>query len=96
MEKPIRRIGVIVNMVRNKKYEITNSEIMQFTELPVIGVIPDDERILKGTNKRTLITITDKNSKASKAFFDIAAKITGMEYKRGFFSRLKGAFKRGS
>lgn len=78
-------LGIIVNRVKNKSYEIKNNEIIQFTESPIIGAIAESEKILESTNKKILITLSDKNSPSSKAFFEIAAKIAGVEYKRPGF-----------
>jgi septum site-determining protein MinD len=82
-------IGIVVNRVRNKKYEIKTDEIRQFTELPVIGIIPEDEKILEGNNKQSLVTILNKNSPSSRAFYEIAAKLVGVEYKRSRFERIR-------
>jgi MinD-like ATPase involved in chromosome partitioning or flagellar assembly len=87
-------IGLIVNRVRKKRYEIKRDEIRWFTELPIIGIIPEDENVLASSNKKTLVTISKKNSRASKAFFKIAAKLVGAEYKSSFFGRLRGIFKK--
>ena len=89
--KPIP-IGIIVNRVRNKRYEIKNEEIRQFTELPVIGVIPEDENILSGFNRRTLVTLYKKRSSSKKEFFKIAAKLVGIKYEHSFFDEIKRIF----
>jgi septum site-determining protein MinD len=82
-------IGIIVNRFRNKHYEIKPDEIKNFTNLPIIGLVPEDEKILEATNKKTLVTISKKNSSSSIAFFDIAAKLVGSEYKKpNFFRRI--------
>jgi len=78
-------IGIVVNRVRNRGYEIKNNEITQFTGLPVIGVVPEDEKILECTNKKTLVTVSKQKSSSSKAFFKIAAKIAGVENKEHSF-----------
>jgi septum formation inhibitor-activating ATPase MinD len=80
-------IGVIVNRVKGKRYEISLDEISQFTELPIVGVIPEDERILEGANKKTLVTASKRNSKSKRAFFEIAARIAGTTYIK--FSAIK-------
>jgi len=88
-------LGIIINRVRKKPYEIKLDEIRQFTELPVIGIIPEDEKIIESSNKKTLITVSKKNSSTSKAFFEIAAKLAGVEYRKpGFFSRIRRALGR--
>ncbi|MEM5872565.1 MAG: cell division ATPase MinD [Candidatus Aenigmatarchaeota archaeon] len=88
-------IGIILNRVRNKPYEIKLEEVKQFTDLPVLGVIPEDEKILESMNKKTLVTISHQNRSSSIAFFEIAAKLAGLEYKRpNFFKRLIGKLKK--
>ena len=91
--KPIP-IGLIVNRVKNKKYEIKADEIKRFTELPIIGIVPEDENVLADFNRKTLVTFSKKNSSASKAFFKIAGRLVGEKYNHGFFDRLKGVFRK--
>jgi septum site-determining protein MinD len=81
-EKPTP-IGIVMNMVRNKPYEIKTEEVKQFTSLPVIGVVPEDEKILECANKKTLSIISKPKCSSSRAFFEIAAKISGFEYNNG-------------
>jgi septum site-determining protein MinD len=85
-------IGIIVNRVKDRDYEIKNNEIIQFTELPVIGVIPEDEEILSGFNKRSLVTLSKKGSSSKKEFFKIAAKLVGIKYEYSFFDKIKSFF----
>jgi septum site-determining protein MinD len=74
-------IGIILNRVRNKKYELNTEEVTQFTEFPVIGKIPEDENVLKSLNKKELVMLSKQNSAASQALMDIAAKLIGIDYK---------------
>jgi septum site-determining protein MinD len=88
-------IGIVLNRVRKKHYEIKIDEIKQFTDLPIVGVIPEDERIIESANKKTLVTISRQNSSSSIAFFEIAAKLADAEYKRpNFFSRFLGKIRK--
>jgi septum site-determining protein MinD len=89
--KPIP-IGIILNRVRNKGYEIKTDDIKRFTDLPVIGIVPEDENVLADFNRKTLVTFSKKNSPASKAFYRIGAKLVGERYEQGFFDRLRGIF----
>ncbi len=89
--KPIP-IGLIINRVKNKNYEIKADEIKRFTELPIIGIVPEDENVLADFNRKTLVTFSKKNSSASKAFYRIAARLVGEKYDYNFFDRLKGIF----
>lgn len=91
--KPVP-LGIVVNRVKNKSYEIKNEEIRQFTELPIIGIIPEDEKILEGFNKKTLVALSERKSPFKKAFFKIAAKIAGTRYEYGFLEKIKRIFKK--
>lgn len=91
--KPVS-IGIIVNRVKNRSYETKNDEITQFTGLPIVGVIPEDEKILESFNRGTMITLSKKNSSSKKAFFKIAAKISGVKYEYSIFDRFRGMFKK--
>ncbi len=92
--KPIP-LGIIINRTRNKPYEINSTEIREFTGLPIIGIVPEDENVLKSVNKKTLVTILKENSPASQAFFEIAARLVGATYKRPtFWSKVINLFKR--
>jgi len=88
LPEPIPKpLGIVLNRVRNKKYELPKNEIMQFTDLPVVGIVPEDEHVLGAVNKSALIVEYKKNSRASKAFMAIAANLIGIEYKRHWFFR---------
>jgi len=88
-------IGIVLNRVRKKAYEISVDEVTNFTELPVIGIVPEDEKVLESTNKKTLVLISHRNSPSSKAIFEIAAKIAGIEYKKPkILKRIFEIFKR--
>jgi septum site-determining protein MinD len=86
-------IGVIINRVKGKSYEIKSDEIRSFLEMAVIGTIPEDENLLASFNRKTLVTYPDKKSPSSKAFFRIAARIAGEKYDYGFWDRLKSIFR---
>jgi septum site-determining protein MinD len=84
LENKPSTIGIILNRVKNKYFEIKCDEIGSFTNIPIIGVVPEDDKILAGVNKRTLVTISDKNASSSSAFFKIASRIAGEKCKRNW------------
>ncbi len=92
LETKPKPLGVIVNRVKKRNYETTLDEIKEFVEIPLLGVVPEDERILETENKKGLITIDKVNSPSSKAFFEIASKLTGERYDYGFFDKIKRMF----
>lgn len=89
-------MGIILNRVKGKKYEISSDEIQRFTNFPVIGKIPEDETILIASNKSKLVTLHARLSKSSKAFYKIAARFAGIRYTEpGLLERFKMMLSRG-
>ncbi len=87
-------IGIVLNKVKNKNFEIKKEEIQAAFGLPVIGIIPEDDSILEALNRRILVTML-KKSRASEALWKLGSKIAGIEYKKSsFFSSLFSIFKR--
>lgn len=86
-----RPIGIIVNKYRKGDAEqITIKEIEFACNLPVIGVISEDEHIRKSIFRRVPNVFLNPNSQSSIAFKKIAAELTGLKYnppKVGFFKK---------
>ncbi|MDY6778649.1 MAG: cell division ATPase MinD [Candidatus Nanohaloarchaea archaeon] len=70
-------IGVVLNMVKGRKHEITRSEIEGFTDLEVVGEIPYDETLEQSAAQGTPVTVMDPHSKASRAIEDLAVDVIG-------------------
>ncbi len=68
-------VGVVLNMVRDKKYEVTRDEIESFTEMDVIGIVPYDTNVEKSAAQGTPVTIYDPHCKASRAIEDLAIEL---------------------
>jgi len=79
MGKKIR--GVIVTRVRNSKSEMSVDNIKEMLELPVLGIIPEDESAQEALAMRDALIHTHPKSQAAKAYKRIAAKIAGINYK---------------
>lgn len=75
-------IGIVLNMVKNKKYEIDTEEIESFTDMKVLGKVPHDELVEESTSRGVPITIYDPYAKASRAIEDLAGKLIGEEPKK--------------
>lgn len=85
-------VGVVLNMVKGKKYEIDRSEIESFTDLDVIQKIPHDEAVEKSSNQGAPVVVYDPHSKASRAIEKLTADILNEEPKikrNGFFRKLR-------
>jgi cell division ATPase MinD len=84
------KLGVVLNMVHGDKYELTEREIEQLTEMPVITSIPFDKNILKSLAQKAPLVTQYPKSPASRSIRKLAAEVAGVKYseKRGFLSFL--------
>jgi septum site-determining protein MinD len=98
-ELGIKPLGIVLNMVNKKRYEMTPIEIEQLTRLPVIASIPFDKNVNKSLASKIPIVVFKPKTKASKELIKLGTKLFGETYKpKGKFSRfvqrLRSSFKR--
>ena len=85
-------IGLVLNMVDRKKYELTKKEIELITELDVISIIPTDRNVHESLAKKMPVVLYKPKSPSSKEFTRLAAWLLGIKEK-GFFSKLLDSFR---
>ncbi|MBR9680865.1 MAG: P-loop NTPase [Candidatus Altiarchaeota archaeon] len=85
--------GIILNKVMKKDYEVTASEIEAVTGTPVIKVIPWDETLLRSLSYKQPVVEFNKYSSSAMSFYELASKLTGVEYSRPSLAKLKSMFK---
>jgi len=93
----LKSLGLILNRVRNKKFELKQTEIAQLTGLPILETIPEDEKVLESLSLKTPIVRYKPNSRVSQSYFRIASSLTGQFYQQpkvNIFSRIRNIFKR--
>jgi septum site-determining protein MinD len=85
--------GVIVTRVKGSKTEMPIQNVKDMLELPILGIVPEDERVPISVVKKDALMHTHPRCGAAKAYRKIAAKLIGKERYRepGFFARLFGA-----
>lgn len=94
---------IIVNRIKPELVEkgemLSIEDVLHILALPLIGVVPDDEDIVKSTNLGEPVALNEK-SLVGEAFRRIAKRINGEETefldlksKKGFFGKIKGLFK---
>ncbi len=89
MGKKIR--GVIVTRVKGSKHEMPVANIKEMLELPILGVVPEDDKVQEALVMKDAVMHTHPNSKVARAYKKIAAKIAGISYKeKSWFARLFG------
>lgn len=98
MEKS--NMKLIINRIRLhqvKKGEMLSVEdIEEILQIPKIGIVPDEEKLVDFTNKGEPIVLSEE-SKVGKAIKNIARRLEGeevpfteLEEKKGFFAKLFG------
>jgi MinD-like ATPase involved in chromosome partitioning or flagellar assembly len=76
---PIR--GIILNKVRNKKYELNIEEIESACDTPVLAVLPDDSRLLEAVALAKPIHSHKPRSDAAIEYNKLAAYLLNKDYK---------------
>jgi septum site-determining protein MinD len=72
--------GVIVARVRGTRAEMPLDNIKDMLEIPVLSVIPDDLAVPESIALKNPVITTKPNSRASKAYKKLAAKLIGKDY----------------
>jgi len=86
--KPIS--GIIINKIRDPKYELTLKEIEEACEIPVVARIPDDHVGVRALFTGIPICIYDRKCKFAKEIEGLGAALTDTPRKRSFFKKLFG------
>jgi septum site-determining protein MinD len=76
--------GIIVNKYKKSVYDDVGVRL----GLPVTGIIPEDEAIVKARDTKKPLIILKPKSPSSKAIMEIAKKICKVPPKKGIFARL--------
>jgi MinD-like ATPase involved in chromosome partitioning or flagellar assembly len=82
-------LGVVLNKVQNKGYEVPEYEITVATEAPLFAKIPYDSKMKKSIARRVPIVRHSPNSKASIEYKRLAGWFVGKEYTPPRFYKIK-------
>jgi septum site-determining protein MinD len=93
-------LGVIITRHENKKWEMPIENIRDMLEIPILGIIPEDDAVKESQRLKNPVVYTHPKSKSAKAYKKAARRILGPEYvkkgqredeaekrKKNFFSR---------
>lgn len=69
--------GAIITRHKGEKYEMSLPAIKNMLEVPIIGVVPEDEAVKKAIHKKDAVVHVHPKSKAAKKYKEIAHKING-------------------
>ena len=97
MNKPVT--GVIITRYQGKKVDMSISNIKDMLEVPILGIIPEDESIRESQVMKNAVVYTHPKSRAAKNYMNISRRLLGEnvkfqpEDKSGFFSKIWNAFR---
>ena len=82
-------LGVVITRVRGARTEMPLDNVREMLDLPILGVIPEDNSMQRALAEKDAVFHTHPRSKAARAYKQLAAKVAGINYKApGFFSRM--------
>lgn len=70
-------VGVILTRYRGKSYEMSIPNIRDMLEIPILGIIPEDEAIRESQAIKNAVIHTHPRSKAARNYFNISKKLLG-------------------
>ena len=87
--------GLILNKVRNKKFELSIEDIEDAAQVPVLSVLPDDIKVQESIAHTTPVSLHTPKGKVSVEYKKLAAALIGEEHKEtNLFTRLKSMIKK--
>lgn len=90
MQRGTPIVGLVLNKVYNKDFELSLKDIENTIEIPVMAVIPHDTNFLRAVSEFTTPLSLRPNSGISEEFKRLAATLIGEKYKpvgvRGLFN----------
>lgn len=84
--KPIS--GIIVNKIRDPKYELTLAEMEDAIGVPIIARIPDDKTNVRALFTRIPTSLYDNKSKFSKEVNKLCAAFANVKEKKSFWKKI--------
>ncbi|MBW6442215.1 cell division ATPase MinD [Patescibacteria group bacterium] len=78
LKKPI--MGIIVTRVRKDKIEVSSEVVKEMIEIPILGMVPEDEYVRKSISIKSPVVHFYPRSRAARAYKEIAAKILDVPY----------------
>lgn len=86
--------GIILNKIKNPKFELTLHDVENFLDVPVVAKISDDKGVTESVFFRKPITLHNPKSKVSKEIKKFASALAGEPEKLNWFMRNFGHFKK--
>ena len=82
----IKITGIIVNKFKKNTYEDIGIKL----GLPVLGLVPEDDAVIRSRDSRKPVILLKPRSSPAKAILQIARKVCGIPEKKSIFERILG------
>ncbi len=94
-KKPVT--GIIMTRVKRNKIEMQPETVKDMLEVPILGMVPEDFAVPDSLNHKDAVIHVFPKSKSARAYKEIAARLTGVDYnpkkdKPNIFEKIAGAF----
>lgn len=87
--------GLVMNRVRNKKFEISIDEIEDAAQVPVLSILPEDVKVIEALANTTPIVLHKPKANASVEYKKLAAFLIGENYEDPrLWSKIKSLFRK--
>ncbi|MFB2878858.1 septum site-determining protein MinD [Floridanema aerugineum] len=77
----IKKIHLIVNRIRPAMVQANNmmsvQDVQEILAIPILGIVPDDEKVIVSTNRGEPLVLGGSNSLAAIAYNNIARRLEG-------------------
>lgn len=91
LNRPV--VGVVLNKVAGKWYEVSKEEIEESLGVKVLAEIPYDTKVPESIANKTPVVSYASKSPASIAFKRLGADLIGEEFEISFWDKIKSFFK---
>ena len=90
----IEVLGIIMNMVKRRNYELSESQMSYLTDLEIIGSVPYNERITESVVSKNPAVLSNNifNYSLNKSFKSLAKKLVGEEANQSFSNKFLSFF----
>lgn len=97
INKPVK--GVIITRYKGDRWDMSISNIQDMLEVPLLGIIPEDDSIKESQVMKNSVIYTRPRSSAALMYIDCSRRLLGedikvkLPVKLGIFGRLFGGFR---
>ena len=93
-QRELAVLGVEINRVRKRKYEVSYAELVSVFDTPLIATVPESKHIPKALAEGCPTVLRYPHCRAAIEFKKLAASLVGREYKVGVLGKVLSACRR--